>query len=57
MPPLLSHHPPHTRTHTPVITGDEGYGRPPPGSKTEARGKEALDWVEQEVNRLVDVIK
>jgi len=37
--------------------GDPGYGRPPPGSKTEARGQAAGQWVEDEVIKLLELIE
>ncbi|XP_064198796.1 actin-binding Rho-activating protein-like [Anguilla rostrata] len=37
--------------------GQEGYGRPPEGSRTEERGKEAHSHVEREVEELCRVIR
>jgi hypothetical protein len=38
-------------------TGDDGYGRPAPGSLTEERGKEAVSHVDLQVDQLVEVIR
>lgn len=37
--------------------GTEGYGRPPPGSKSEERAIRAQEWVETEIEKLLGVIK
>lgn len=34
----------------------EGYGKPPPGSKSEERAKKANAWVEKEIEKLINVI-
>jgi hypothetical protein len=38
-------------------TGDDGYGRPAPGSLTEERGKEAVSHVNTQVDQLVEFIR
>ncbi|XP_040187635.1 actin-binding Rho-activating protein-like [Rana temporaria] len=37
--------------------GDEGYGRPEEGSKTEARGKRALQHIHKEIEEMCFIIK
>jgi hypothetical protein len=37
--------------------GDDGYGRPPPGSLTAERAAKAADWVVQEIDKLLRVIE
>jgi len=37
--------------------GDEGYGRAQEGTKTDERAKQAQEWVEKEIDRLVKIIK
>jgi hypothetical protein len=36
--------------------GDPGYGRPPEGSLSEARAAKASDWVDNEIEKLLQVI-
>jgi hypothetical protein len=40
-----------------VQKGMDGYGRPPPGSKTEERAMKAQEWVDTEIDKLLGVIK
>lgn len=37
--------------------GDEGYGKPVEGSKTDERAKAAAVWVDKEIDKMVEVIK
>lgn len=39
------------------LSGTEGYGKPPPGSKSEERAKHAKEWVDTEIDKLIAVIK